>query len=167
MLPIRTVLYPTDFSEGSNFAFRLACTLARDYSARLIVVHVAEPIVPIYADGVIIPPPDVDVDKEPLRAKLHQLVPRDPNVRVEHRLAEGDAATEILRLAKETQADVIVMGTHGRTGLARVLMGSVAEQIVRKALCPVVTVKTPLPRVQPSAESTPETANQPLEAAKR
>ena len=117
MLPIRTVLYPTDFSESSNFVFRLACALARDYGARLVVVHVAEPIVPIYADGAVIPPRDVDVENEPLRTTLHQLVPRDPKIRVEHRLTEGDAATEILCLAKETQADVIVMGTHGRTGL--------------------------------------------------
>jgi nucleotide-binding universal stress UspA family protein len=62
MLPIRTVLYPTDFSESSSFVFRLACALARDYGARLVVVHVAEPIVPIYADGVVIPPRDVDVE---------------------------------------------------------------------------------------------------------
>jgi nucleotide-binding universal stress UspA family protein len=106
------------------------------------------------------------VDKEPLRAKLHQLLPSDPNVPVDHRLAEGDAATEILRLANETRSDVIVMGTHGRTGLARVLMGSVAEQVVRRAPCPVVTMKTPLPRVQPSGATLPEKATRPAEAVK-
>jgi len=164
MLAIRTVLHPTDFSESSDFAFRLASTLARDYGAQLVVVHVAEPVVPIYGDGVVVPPPDVD--KEPLLVKLQQLLPRDPKVRVEHRLAEGDAATEILRLAKETQSDVIVMGTHGRTGLARIVMGSVAEQVVRKAPCPVVTAKARLPQVQPSGESTPQKANQPAETAK-
>jgi nucleotide-binding universal stress UspA family protein len=151
MLPIRTVLYPSDFSESSNFAFPLACTLARDYDARLVVAHVADRIMPSYTRGEIIP--------------LPELVPRDPKVRVEHRLAAGDAATEILRLAKETQADVIVMGTHGRTGLARVLMGSVAEQIVRKAPCPVVTVKIPLRRVQPAQQPAPEKAKQPVMAA--
>jgi nucleotide-binding universal stress UspA family protein len=112
----------------------------------------------------IIPPPDVD--KEPLRVKLQQLLPRDSKVRVKHRLAEGDAATEILRLAKETQADVIVMGTHGRTGLVRVLMGSVAEQVVRKAPCPVVTVKTPPPQIQSSREAGPEEVARPAEAVK-
>jgi nucleotide-binding universal stress UspA family protein len=166
MLAIHTVLHPTDFSESSDFAFRLACTLARDYGARLVVVYVAEPPVPLYGDGVVIPPPDVD--KEPLRVQLQQLRPRDPKVPVEHRLAEGDAATEILSLAKETQADVIVMGTHGRTGLSRVLMGSVAEQVVRKAPCPVVTVKSPQPRVEAAGGSAPEkeTVNRPVEAAK-
>jgi nucleotide-binding universal stress UspA family protein len=164
MLAIRTVLHPTDFSESSDIAFRLACSLARDYGARLVLVHAAEPFVPIYGDGVVIPPPDVH--KEPLREKLQQLLPRDPKVQVEHQLVEGDAATEILRLARETQSDVIVMGTHGRRGLARVLMGSVAEQVVRKAPCPVVTVKTPLPQVQLSGEPTPEKANRPMETAK-
>jgi nucleotide-binding universal stress UspA family protein len=164
MLPIRTVLYPTDFSESSSFAFRLASMLARDYGARLIVAHVAEPPLAIYGEGVYIPPPDLE--SEFLRIKLHQLVPRDANVPVEHRLAEGDASVEILRLAKESKADVIVMGTHGRTGLARVLMGSVAEQVVRKAPCPVVTVKTPLPRVPLAEESDVKEEGSPAEMAK-
>src|SRR5262249_13091790 len=96
---------------------------------------------------------------------LHQLLPRDPTVRVERRLAQGDAATEILQVAKEVRPDVIVMGTQGRTGLARVLMGSVAEQVVRKAACPVITVKTLLARIQCFGECVPERANQPLETA--
>jgi nucleotide-binding universal stress UspA family protein len=71
--------------------------------------------------------------------------PSDPAVKIEHRLAEGDPAREILRVARETGCDLIVMGTHGWTGLGRLLMGSVAEQVVRKATCPVLTVKTPIP----------------------
>ena len=156
MLAIRTVLHPTDFSENSDFAFRLACSLARDYRALLVVVHVAEPVVPLYGDGVVISPPVVS--KESLLDKLRQMLPRDPKVNVEHRLAEGDAAVEILRLAQQIQPDVIVMGTHGRTGLARLLMGSVAEKVVRKAPCPVVTVKTPLPEARTSEEPALETA---------
>src|SRR5262249_33247405 len=73
-------------------------------------------------------------------------------VRVEHRLAEGDAAAEILRVARETNCDLVVMGTHGRKGLGRLLMGSVAEQVVRKAPCPVLTLKTPF-------EAEPENAS--------
>jgi nucleotide-binding universal stress UspA family protein len=61
-------------------------------------------------------------------------------------LQEGDPATEILRIAQECKCDLIVMGTHGRTGVARLLMGSVAEHVVRKAECPVLVVKTPLPK---------------------
>jgi hypothetical protein len=66
------------------------------------------------------------------------------DARAERRLEEGDAVTEILRVAEEAPADLIVLGTHGRTGLARLLMGSVAEQVVRRAPCPVLTVKAPL-----------------------
>jgi len=74
--------------------------------------------------------------------------PSDPNIVVEHRVAEGDAPEEILRLAEAVQCDLIVMGTHGRTGLRRFLTGSVAEEVLRKATCPVLAAKTPLPDTQ-------------------
>jgi nucleotide-binding universal stress UspA family protein len=159
MLPIKTILHPTDFSKHSDYAFRLACALARDYGARLVVVHVAEPPVPLYGNGLIVPP--TATYNEPLRAKLHELLPRDPKVRVEHEFAEGDAAIEILRLAEETKCNLIVMGTHGRTGLGRLLMGSVAEQVVRKAPCPVLTVKTPIPTSPPPGETSSEACGSP------
>src|SRR5260370_15572717 len=76
-----------------------------------------------------------------LMQQLHDLKPEDPGVVVDYRLAEGDTAEEILRTARETNSDVIVLGTHGRKGLGRLLLGSVAEQTVRTAPCPVVTVK--------------------------
>ena len=72
---------------------------------------------------------------------LEAVVPTDPTVPYEHRLITGDPATAIARLAEEEQADLIVMGTHGRTGLTRLLMGSVAEAVVRRAPCPVLTYK--------------------------
>jgi nucleotide-binding universal stress UspA family protein len=77
---------------------------------------------------------------------------------VERRLEEGLAVTEVLRVAQEVNADLIVMGTHGRTGLARLLMGSVAEQVLRKALCPVLTVKTPFPATTSPADAALEAA---------
>jgi nucleotide-binding universal stress UspA family protein len=147
MLAIRTILHPTDFSDYSDYAFRLACSLAGDHGARLIVLHVAEPM-PVAGQEVLIPA----FDLEPLRERLQRLRPEDPKTPVEHRLVEGDAASEILRIAQETKCDLIVMGTHGRTGLGRLLMGSVAEQVVRKASCPVLTVKTPQRRVSSSEE---------------
>jgi nucleotide-binding universal stress UspA family protein len=164
MLAIRTVLHPTDFSERSEFAFRLACSLARDYGGRLIVLHVAEPPMAVAGEGVLMLPPAFDL--EPLRERLQQLRPGDPKVPVEHRLIQGDAATEILRVAEETKCDVIVLGTHGRTGLGRLLLGSVAEQVLRRAPCPVVTVKTPLPGTSSSGESTPESAGSVARTAK-
>jgi nucleotide-binding universal stress UspA family protein len=71
-------------------------------------------------------------------------------VRVEHRLVAGDPGAEILRAAREEPCDLIVMGTHGRTGLGRVLLGSVAEQVVRRAPCPALTVKAPAESGRPA-----------------
>jgi nucleotide-binding universal stress UspA family protein len=149
MLGIHTILYPTDFSDHSAYAFRLACALARDYGARLVVLHVAEPPVVVGGEGVMVLPCAIDL--EALRERLDQLRLKDPKVVVEHQLIEGEAASEILRVAAESKCDLIVMGTHGRTGLRRLLMGSVAEKVVRKAACPVLTVKTPQ-SLEPSSE---------------
>lgn len=151
MLPIRTILHPTDFSENSALAFRLACSLAKDYGARLIVLHVQEPPLVLYGEGVM--PYPVEGTREELRAELQKMKPASPGIPVEHRLVEGLGAEEILKAAEETKCDVILMGTHGRTGLNRLLMGSLAEEIVRKAPCPVVTVRAPLAQLQPSLKA--------------
>jgi nucleotide-binding universal stress UspA family protein len=156
MLTVRTILHPTDFSEPSGYAFNLACALARDYGARLVVLHVTPPPVIVYGGGMA-PPLPADYEDR-LREQLRQVVPPDPKVAVEHRLVEGDMAAEILRIAGETKCDLIVMGTHGRTGLGRMLMGSVAEQVVRKASCPVVTVKTLLSQAMVGREPAREMA---------
>jgi nucleotide-binding universal stress UspA family protein len=148
MLPLRTILHPTDFSERSANALQLGCALARDYGARLIIVHVAAPPVAVYGEAVLIP--ESTAYLKPLQRQLVQL-PVPDGVRVERRFEEGDVADQILRVATETPADLIVMGTHGRTGLGRLLMGNVAERVVRRATCPVLTVKTPLP--EPAAAS--------------
>jgi len=164
MLTFKTILHPTDFSERSALAMRLAGSLARDHGARLIVVHVAVPPPAIAVEGMALPPPALDLKL--LRAQLQQVRPEDAKVPVEHRLVEGDAAAEILRLAGEMNCDLIVMGTHGRTWLSRMLMGSVAEQVVRKASCPVLTVKAQRP-VQPSTpEVAPATAGRVAAATK-
>jgi nucleotide-binding universal stress UspA family protein len=148
MLAIRRILHPTDFSERSEPAFRLACALARDYRASVLVLHVATPFV-AYGEGMVsVPPPDF---LEGLRDRLQKIRPGDPRVLVEHKLIEGDPATEILRTAREAICDLVVMGTHGYTGLSRLLMGSVAEQVLRKASCPVLTVKTPAGSTEPAA----------------
>jgi nucleotide-binding universal stress UspA family protein len=159
MLAIKTILHPTDFSERAAFAFRLACSLARDYGAQLVVLHVAEPPMAFAGEGVLMLPTAVDMQQ--LRERLQQLRSLDPKIQVDHLLVEGVAATEILRVAEETKCDVIVIGTHGRTGLGRLLMGSVAEQVVRRAPCPVVTAKTPLPETRFSKELASETARIP------
>jgi universal stress protein A len=81
---------------------------------------------------------------EALEAELKRVVPTDPAVPCEHRVLTGLAASEIVNFAKRDHADLIVMGTHGRKGLAHLVMGSVAEAVVRHAPCPVITVKTPV-----------------------
>ena len=153
MLSIRTILYPADFSEQSGHAFQFACSLARDYRARLIVLHVLELPVLTYS-GVMTPPPPPLPSTEELdavREQLHRIKPPDPAACVEYLLEQGDPATIVLEVAQERQCDLIGMGTHGRTGLGRLLMGSVAEQVVRQASCPVLTVKMPW-RTAPSSE---------------
>jgi universal stress protein A len=147
MLRIATILHPTDFSPRSEHAFHLACSLARDHGGRVIVLHVAEPPVVGYG-GAITPPPEGDW--KALEAQLRRVQAPGARVPVEHRLEEGDPVAEILRVAREGNCDLIVMGTHGRTGLAHLLMGSVAERVVRKATCAVLVVKSPFPE-SPSA----------------
>ncbi|HEY8505975.1 MAG TPA: universal stress protein [Gemmataceae bacterium] len=142
MLKFRTILYPTDFSEPARAAFDLACSLARDHGARLVVLHVYPPP---RAHGDIIDFRAPDGPVESLRAQLHEVRPPEPGPEVEYRLEEGDPAAVILRVAAERGCDLIVMGTHGRTGLWRVLLGSVAERVLRDAPCPVLTVKSPFP----------------------
>jgi nucleotide-binding universal stress UspA family protein len=151
MSPIHTILHPTDFSKPSEFAFQLACSLSRDYGAELHIVHVMTPPIVAYGEGVL--PVAPENLAEELRQKLSRLHDKDANVRVVHHLREGQPVDQILHLAKETRCDLIVMGTHGRTGLGRVLMGSVAEGVVRKAPCPVLTIKNPLPEAKPDAEA--------------
>jgi nucleotide-binding universal stress UspA family protein len=157
MLAIHTILHPTDFSERSQHAFGLACALTRDYGARLIVLHVAEAPPVVYGEGLV--PPNPEELRVAAQRQLDQLQVPHANVRAERRLGQGDVVTEILRVAQEVNADLIVMGTHGRTGLGRLLMGSVAELVVRKAACPVLTVKTPFsetaPEAQPAAAAAP------------
>ena len=143
MLPIHTILHPTDFSARAKSAFDLACAVARDYDARLVVVHVKPPRMMGGEVHALITTPE-EVDRE-LRGELDKLQPQDASIKIERVLKEGDAGTQILRMAKEISSDVIVMGTHGRTGLSRLLMGSVAEAVSRKAHCPVLTVKHPFP----------------------
>lgn len=135
----KKILFPTDFSHTGDAALAMATALARDAGATLIIAHIEE-APNVYAGGEFyygIPNPPT----EELRRMLQEVKPTDPNVSYEHRLLTGDPAAAIVRLAEEEDVDLIVMGTHGRTGIVRVLMGSVAEVVVRRAKCPVVTYK--------------------------
>ena len=141
MLNIKTILHPTDFSEASEAAFHLACSLARDHGSRLVLLNVITPPAVAYTEGVMLTASD-DV-KEQVWEKMDAIAP-DTSLEVERHVIEGIPAVEIIRMAEEANADLIVMGCHGRRGISRMLMGSVAEETVRKATCPVLTVKVPM-----------------------
>lgn len=141
MQPTQTILHPTDFSEQSALAFELACALARERQARLVVLHVTTPRV--LAQGGAIPRPVHLRHEAELLQELHRLRAPDAAVHLEHQLHEGDPVAAIVGAARAVGADLIVMGTHGATGLRRLLMGSVAAQVVRDAPCAVVTVALP------------------------
>jgi len=134
------ILFPTDFSKLGQAAVEMATSLARDRGATLVIAHVEEPPL-AYVGGELYYGIE-EPDREDLERMLLEVVPTDPNVRYEHRLVSGAPARAIVDLAREEEVDLIVMPTHGRTGLLRLLMGSVAEEVVRKAHCPVLTVKT-------------------------
>ncbi len=140
MLPIKRILVATDFSPMSEHAFRFAGALARDYGARLIAVHVMQTPMAVYAEtAVFLEEPDQNAAREALEAL------NVPGVEIERRLMEGEPVAGIVQTARETAADLIVMGTHGRGGLMRVLLGSVAEGVLREAPCPVMTIKATVP----------------------
>jgi nucleotide-binding universal stress UspA family protein len=140
MYPIKTILHPTDYSESSAAAFDVACALARDVRAELVVCHVAPYPIPGVADGMVFEIPSGSEGE--MTDKLKSVRPKDSSIHATHRLIRGDAAKEILAAAAACRADLIVMGTHGRTGLSRLLLGSVAEVVLRSANCPVVTVRS-------------------------
>lgn len=141
MFAIHRILHPTDFSEQSQAAFEVAAALAHDYSAELILLHVWSPPKAYAPDGIAMPMPY----ENPYQARQHlaDLTTRDPHVKLRHIFLEGDPVEQILHLAHEEEVDMIAMGTHGSSGLTRLLMGSVAEGVSRKATCPVVTLRQP------------------------
>ena len=137
----KKILVPSDFSQASDAILPLATSIVRDRDAEILFVHVQEPPV-AYAAGELYYGP-IEPDADALKQMLNRLQPTDPKVPCRHQMLLGEPATEIVRMAEDLGVDMIVMGTHGRSGLARMLMGSVAEKVVRRATCPVLTVKEP------------------------
>lgn len=135
------IICPTDFSEPSDAALHYASSLAHHHNATLHLVFVMErPVAYGAGDGVFV---FTDEDRDAIKQKLFSMKPTEDDVTVEHHVLDGEPAHEIVALAKKLNADLIVMGTHGRSGLFRLLMGSVAEHVVRKADCPVLALRQP------------------------
>jgi nucleotide-binding universal stress UspA family protein len=144
MRAIRKILVPVDFSEPSREALRFACDLARRYEAQVTLLHAYQ--LPGYAfpEGYLVAGPASVNDLLGLVDKALAEARREAEaegVKVETRAVMGVAFAEIVRAAREGGFDLVVMGTHGRTGLKHALLGSVAEKVVRKAPCPVLTVR--------------------------
>lgn len=143
---LRRVLYATDFSPASRPALALAMRLARHDGARLLVVHVLTPPSPFAANGGPAPSSYLELLHRTRRAARHELAAwlarvRGAGLRAQARRVEGNPSEQIVRLAGRWHADLIVIGTHGRTGVRRFMMGSVAERVVQRSPRPVLTVR--------------------------
>lgn len=151
MTTIRRILVPVDFSDGAQPALALAATMARTFGASIELLHIWQPPSLIPLTTVIVPtsPEAQPLNVEELArstagAQMKELATRlrEQGVKqVQSRVGIGSPAHEIVELAELGHFDLIVMGTHGRTGFAHAVLGSVAEKVVRRAKCPVLTAR--------------------------
>jgi nucleotide-binding universal stress UspA family protein len=146
MSRLRRILHPTDFSPASRAAFKRAVAMAKADRAQLLLVHVLAPPLPIAGEGYISPTVYDDLENSARKyAQTHlsalQAKARTAGVKAVTLLLEGVVHEEIARAAKSKKADLIVIGTHGRTGLAEFFLGSVASRVAAAAPCPVMTVR--------------------------
>jgi len=143
MLPFKNIVLATDFSPAAAAALPVACALARDYGARLTVVHVRAIPETITGEFGTLPMEPVE-SADAVRTRLRGLLPAEvQDAKLEVR--DGDAATEILASAANHPDAVLVLGTHGRSGFGRLMLGGVADAVLRQAPCPVLTVRAPAP----------------------
>lgn len=148
-LRLQKIVLPTDFSGCANYALPYAASIARATGATIICVHVVEPVVPAVGyTGLAEPMPIADISDQ-LEDSAERQLPKlaeceeCEGLKIEEVIVHGDAAAEIVRVAEEHEADLVVISSHGRTGLGRIIFGSTAEAVVRHATCPVLVVKPP------------------------
>ena len=141
----KTILFATDFSEGSDFAFKAALSMAGKYDSKLIVIHVINE--PVDLRGFYVPHISFDKLEEEIEQGAEKLMEKFCRTHMqdfnnyETYVLPGIPYDEIIKKAESLNADLIVMGTHGRTGLDHVLFGSTAEKVVRKSPIPVMTIR--------------------------
>ncbi len=144
LISIRRILFPTDFSEPANHAKQYAMAVAERFGAELHLLHVVPLVMPYPDIGSPWVMPESEMEYQVDAAGAHLANELDPKWAASHATARsavmGFAVDEILKYAAEKEIDLIVVGTHGHTGLSRLLIGSVAEKLVRVAKCPVLTV---------------------------
>lgn len=147
-MDIKSILFPTDFSEGSSIALEYAIDLAKRYNAKLYLIYVIYDLVKVA--GWYVPHVSVDQMYKDLEKGAQKEIERFglEEMRglkgVERTVIRGIPHEAIVKFAKENKVDLIVMGTHGRKGVGRILFGSTAAQVVRFAPCPVLTVRMPI-----------------------
>ena len=142
----KKILHPTDYSETSRPALREALELARDHGASLVLLHVVDSLGPeqlTYQESVSADQPSAY--RQQLFDELRHVLPAGTQLHVDYVLSEEDPVTAILRTREELGCDLIVLGTHGTTGVRRWFTGSLAEEVVRRAPCPVLVVKADRP----------------------
>jgi nucleotide-binding universal stress UspA family protein len=144
---IKSILFPTDFSSYNDAALKLASTLAVEAKATLYIIHVHD-VQGVSAAMGEFSYLDAPTWREQLSDAENQLAGVVPSAEVvcQHECLTGNPVVEIVKFAESHGVDLIVMASHGRTGLSRLLMGSVAEGVMRKAPCPVLIVKQPAPK---------------------
>ena len=155
MIEIRRILCPIDFSDYSRRALDHAIAIARWYESTVTALHVFSPApVALFGPGPVVFEPIVltAVDRDQLLADTRAFVETEsaPGITIEAVVREGNTAAEILEQAASMKADLLVIGTHGRSGFERLVLGSVAEKMLRKASCPVMTVPKRLPDAVPA-----------------
>lgn len=146
MINLNRILVPVDFSENSRRALEYGCAFAEQFGSELHLLHVLQDLVAMVPEpGLAFPPPGDYMEE--LRASAEKGLADLPDKAwaegksVVRATRQGPPFLEIVRYATDNETDLIIMGTHGRSGLAHVLLGSVAEKVVRKAPCPVLTVR--------------------------
>jgi nucleotide-binding universal stress UspA family protein len=145
MLEFRTILFATDFSESSDHAFRYALSMAKRFNARLIIIHVINE--PVDLRGFYVPHISFDKLEEEIEEGAQKMMEKFCRTHIrdydnfESFIMPGIPYEEIIKKGLESSADLIVMATHGRTGLDHVLFGSTAEKVVRKSSIPVMTIR--------------------------
>jgi nucleotide-binding universal stress UspA family protein len=150
MKPFSKILVPVDFSPHSREATLYAVDLARRYDAPITLAHAYQPIIFAVPESFVLYSPDqlanilTELDKQLTIAKRE--AEQAGAAKVDARLLQGDPASQIVQFAVDGGHDLIVMGTHGRTGASHLLMGSIAEKVVRRAPCPVLTVRVVEPK---------------------
>jgi len=147
MEQIKSIIVPIDFSEYSKSALKYAIDFAKQFNAKMYLIYVVEPVIypaDFSMGQVAIPSADIDIQSRASEELINLAKTIGSGINVETIIKTGKPFVEIIDTAKEKDVDLIIMSTHGHTGVEHLLFGSTAEKVVRKAPCPVLTLREPI-----------------------